>query len=88
MSYKKSLVTTTEKIVKEVINDMETKPHVVKEDITHYIEKNNIDTVNKTEKQQASKGKKCKSISNKLDKVQSLHKSRSTKKNKIEETVK
>ena len=48
MSYKKSLVTTTEKIVKEVINDMETKPHVVKEDITYYIEKNNIDTVNKT----------------------------------------
>ena len=77
MSSKKSLVTTTDKIVKEGINDMEKKPNVVKEDITHPIAKNNIDTVSKTEKPQASKIKIYKSIINKSDKGKSLDKSRS-----------
>ena len=54
MSYKNSLVTTTDKIVKEGINDMEIKPNVVKKSITPSIAKNNIDKVNKTEKPQAS----------------------------------
>ena len=49
MSSKKSLVTTIEKIVKEYINDMGTKPNVVKEAITPPIMKNNIDTVKKIE---------------------------------------
>ena len=65
MSSKNLLVTTTDKMAKEGINDMEEKPNVVKEDITHTISKNNISTVNKTEKLQASKSKKDKSISNK-----------------------
>ena len=38
MSYKNSLVTTVDKIVKEGINDMGTKPNVVKEAITPPIE--------------------------------------------------
>ena len=58
MSLKRSFVTTTDEIVKEGINDMEKKSHVVKEDITPPIAKNNIDTVNKTEKPQAFKRKK------------------------------
>ena len=58
MSSKKSLVTTKEKIVKEGNNDMRIKPNVVKESITPSIAKNNIDTVNITEKPQSSKRKK------------------------------
>ena len=46
MSSKKALVTSTDKIVKEEINDMETKPNVVEKSITHPIEKNKINTVN------------------------------------------
>ena len=42
MSSKNQLVTTTEKMVKEGINDMETKPNVVKEAITPPIEKNKL----------------------------------------------
>ena len=42
MSAKNSLVTTTEEIIKEGINDMK-KPNVVKEAITPPIAKNNID---------------------------------------------
>ena len=72
------MVTTTEKNVKEGINDMGTKPNVVKEAITIPIAKNNIDTVNKTDKSRASKRKKYQSISNKSDKDKSLDKSRST----------
>ena len=49
MSYKNSLAATTEKIVKEVINDMGIKHNVVKEDITPPNAKKNIDTFNKTE---------------------------------------
>ena len=57
---KKALVTTTDKVVKEGNTDMvdkkiKTKPNVVKEYITSPIsEKNKIDTVNKTDKSQAS----------------------------------
>ena len=47
---------------------METKPNVVKEAIPNPIMKNNIDTFNKTEKTQASKRKKDKSVRNKPDK--------------------
>ena len=47
---------------------------MVKEDITPPIAKNNIDTVNKTKKPQASKRKKDKSISNKSDKGKSFDK--------------
>ena len=47
---------------------MGTKPNVVKEDITPPITKNNIDTVNKTDTSQESKGKIDKSSSNKSDK--------------------
>ena len=68
MSSKNPLVTTTEKMVKEGINDTETKPNVVKEAITHPIAKNKIDTVNETDKPQSSKSKKDKTISNKSDK--------------------
>ena len=57
MSSKKALVTTTEKIDKEGINDMGTKPNVMKEAINPPIEKNNIDIVNKTEKLKASQKK-------------------------------
>ena len=53
MSSKNALVTTTDKIFKEGINEMETKPNVVKEAITPPITKNIIDTVKKTEKSQA-----------------------------------
>ena len=50
MSSKKALVTTNNKIFKEGINDMGTKPDLVKEAITPPIAKKNIDTVKKTEK--------------------------------------
>ena len=64
MSSKNPLVATTEKIVKEGINDTETKPNVVDEAINHPIAKNKIDTVNETDKPQASKTKIYKYISN------------------------
>ena len=51
--FQKSLVTTTDKFIKEGINNMETKPNLVKESINTFIAKNNIDTVNKTEKTKA-----------------------------------
>ena len=57
---KNSLVFTTDTVVKEantvmVYNKRKTKPNVVKESITSLISaKKNIDTVNKTEKSQAS----------------------------------
>ena len=80
MSSKKPLVTTTDKMVKEDINYMETKPNVVKGATTYTIARNKIDTVNKTDKLQESKSKKDKSISNKSDKVRSLDISRSVDK--------
>ena len=81
-------------MVKVGISDMETKPKVVKESTTLPIAKNKIDTVNKTDKPQASKSKKDKSIRNKSDKDRSLGKSRSldgsksTEKSETEYTVK
>ena len=69
-------------MVKEGINYMETKPNVVKGAITHPIAKNKIDTVNETEKTWASKSKKDKPISNKLDKSRSLVKSSSLDKSR------
>ena len=45
------MVPTTEKMLKKEVNDMEIKPNVVEEDITHPI-------INKTDKPQASKSKK------------------------------
>ena len=51
---KKALVNNTDTVVKEGNTDMGTKPNVVKEAITPPITKKNIDTVNKTEKPQAS----------------------------------
>ena len=55
MSSKKALVTTTNKIVREGIIEMGTKPNVVKEAVTPPIAKNSFDTGNKTDKSQASK---------------------------------
>ena len=56
------------------INDMETKPNVMKEAITHPISKNKIDTVNKTDKPQAYKSKKDKPIRNKSHKGRLFYK--------------
>ena len=53
---KKALVTTTDTDVKEVNTDMGKKPNVVKKSITPLIAKQ-IDTVNKTDKSQASNKK-------------------------------
>ena len=64
MSSKNPLVPTTENMVKEGINDMKKKCNVVDKAITHHKKKNKIDTVNKTDKTQASKSKKDKSIIN------------------------
>ena len=72
---------------------METKLNVMKEAITHPIATNKIDTVNETDKPQASKSKKDKFISNEsdksisLDKSKSLDKSRSTQDTETEDTV-
>ena len=57
MSSVNALVTTINIISKKRINDMGTKPNVVKEAITPHISKKNIDTVNKTDKSQASNKK-------------------------------
>ena len=67
---------------------METEPNVVDEAITHPIEKNKIDTVNETDKPQASKSKKYKSINNKSNKGRSLDKSRASQRTETEDTVK
>ena len=64
MSSKKPLVHTIEKMVKERINDMETKCNVVEKAITHHNGGNKIDVISKTDKPQASQSKKDKSISN------------------------
>ena len=57
MCSKNSLVNTTDKNFKERINDIGTEPNVLKESITPPIAKNSIETVNKTEKSQASRRK-------------------------------
>ena len=65
-----------------------TKPNVVKEAITPPIsEKKKIDTVNKTEKSQASNKTVDTPKSNKTDTVKSLDKSRSTQRTDTENTV-
>ena len=48
------MVTTIETVFKEGNNYTKEKPNVMKESITPTIEKKKIDTVNKTEKSQAS----------------------------------
>ena len=58
MSSNNPLAPTTEKMVKEGINNMETKRNVVKTFITHHKGGNKTETVNKTDKPQASKSKK------------------------------
>ena len=60
----------------------------MKEAITPPIVKKNIDTVNKTDKPQASKIKKDKYISNKSDNGKSLDKSLYTKRTETEYKVK
>ena len=60
----------------------------MKESITPPIsEKKKIDTVNKTEKSQASNKKVGTSKSNKTDKVKSIHKSRSTQRTDTENII-
>ena len=54
------------------------KSNVMREAITHPIVKNKIDTVNKTDKSQASKTVKDISFRNESDKSRLLDKSRST----------
>ena len=73
---------------KEGFIDMETKPNVVKEAITHTTATNKMDTVKETDKPKASKSKQDKSISKKTDKSRSLDKSRSTQGTEKEDTVK
>ena len=63
MSSKNTLVATTDKLVKEGINDMETKPNMVEKAITHHMGENKIDAINETDKPQLSQSKKDKSIS-------------------------
>ena len=59
----------------------------MKESITPPIAKNNIDTVNKTDKSQASNKKVDTSSSNKYYKGKSLDKSRSTQRTDTKNTV-
>ena len=63
---------------------METNLNMVKESITPTIAKNNIDTVNKTDKIQASNEKIDISSSNKSYKDKSLDKSKFTQRTEIE----
>ena len=84
----KALVTTTDTVVKEGNTDMvekkEKKPNVAKESITTPISgKKKIDTVNKTEKSQASN----KTVDTPRIKVKSIDKSRSTQRTDTENTV-
>ena len=68
MSSKNPLFPITEKMVKEGINDIETKRNVVEKAITHHKGKNKIDAINETDKTQASQSKKDKSIRNESNK--------------------
>ena len=74
MPSKNPVVATTDKMVKEGINYMETKPNLVEKYITHRMGGNKIDAINKTDKPQASQIKKDKSISNESNKCVSLDK--------------
>ena len=91
MSSTKPLVSTTDKMFKEGVNNMETKRNVVKIAITHHKGKDNIETVNKRDKPQESKTKKDKYIFNKkcmtLDKSRTLDNSRASERNETEYTV-
>ena len=78
MSSKNPLVVTTEKIAKESISDMETKPNVVNKAITNPIAKNKIDSINETDKLQASQSEKYISISYESNNGISLDKSRAS----------
>ena len=71
---KKALVTTTGTVIKEGNTYMVKKLNVVREAITPPIEKKKIDTVNKTEKSQASNKKVDTSRSKKYEQVKSLDK--------------
>ena len=77
MSSKNPLVHTTEKMVKEGINDMETKPNLEYESITHTIAKNKFDSINETDKPKTIQSEKDKSIRNELNKGIALDKLRS-----------
>ena len=74
-------------VFKEGNTDMVTKPNVIKEDITPPIVKKKIDTVNRTDKSQASNKKKETTESNKADPVKSLQKSRYTQRTDTENKV-
>ena len=50
MSSKNPLIATTKKIVKEGVNDMETKPNVVEESITRHMGNFKIGAINGTDK--------------------------------------
>ena len=63
---------------------MGTKTNVVKESFTPTVAKKKIDTVNKTEKSQASNKIVDPSIRNKYDKCESLDKSRSNQRTDTE----
>ena len=58
MSFNNPLVPNTENMVKEGINNTETKRNVVKTAITAHKEKNKTETVNKTDKPQPYQSKK------------------------------
>ena len=58
MSSKNPLVHTKLKMIKEGINDMETKYNVVKKSITRHKGKIKIDAINEIDKPHASKSKK------------------------------
>ena len=70
----KALVTTTGMVIKEGNTYMVKKSNMVREAITPPIEKKKIDTVNKTEKSQASNKKVDTSRSKKYEQVKSLYK--------------
>ena len=90
---KNTLVTTTDTVVKERNTDTDEKEgksgkNVVEEAITPHISaKKKIDTVNRTDKSQASNKKKETTESNKADPVKSLQKSRYTQRTDTENKV-
>ena len=68
MSSKNPLVANTDKIVKEGMNNMETKPNVVGKTITHCMGENKIYAINKTDRPQAYQSKIYKSFINESNK--------------------
>ena len=77
----------TEKMVKEGINDIEIKCHVVEKSITHHKGKNTIDAINEIDKPRASQSKEDKSIRNESNKGMSLEKSTSSQRTETEDKV-